>query len=256
MQQADVLVNDHPVENILDDQRRNDPQHLNHERREKEVRQYLLVGLQVADESDPWGASRSGSAEFVWGREQQAGAAPAALEFLHVHLAKTDCGVRHPYLVRGDAVHHHVVVSLPMDDERQIETPQRLEGALNATRGKAQHFACSRETIKCRALGRDIGKLAELAERHGDLVVLADHRQTRSAAIHFLRLLDPCKAAYHPLAELLFRVQVEHGRQRAPLLQLFLALQLALNKSDAVIQHFAQLWIAFEHEVYCLLRHD
>src|SRR5476649_285196 len=57
MQQADVLVNDHPVENILDDQRRNDPQHLNHERREKEVRQDLLVGLQVADESDPWGAS-------------------------------------------------------------------------------------------------------------------------------------------------------------------------------------------------------
>ena len=101
VQQAHVLVHDHAVEDVLDDHRRHDAQHLDHEGRQEQMQQDLLVRLQVADEAYPWRARRRQLRHVLAGREHQAGAAPAALEFLHAHLLEADRRVGHPDLARS-----------------------------------------------------------------------------------------------------------------------------------------------------------
>ena len=69
-----------------------------------------------------------------------------------------------------------------------------VEGALHAARGEAQRLADARQAVQRGALSGDVGHFAQLAERHGDAVVLADHREAGGAAVHLLGLLDQREA--------------------------------------------------------------
>ena len=52
-QQAHVLVHDHLVQNVLNDDGRRDPEYLNDEGGNEQLRENRLVGPQIADEADP-----------------------------------------------------------------------------------------------------------------------------------------------------------------------------------------------------------
>jgi hypothetical protein len=101
MQQAQVLVHQHAVEDVLDDHRRHDAQHLDDEGGQEQLEQDLAEGLQVGDEAQPGRARRFELHQLLAGREHQAGAAPAALELLHAHLAEAHRRIGHPHLA-GD----------------------------------------------------------------------------------------------------------------------------------------------------------
>ena len=53
------VVHDHAVQDVLDDHRRNDPEHLDHEGRQEQMEQDLLVGDQVPREPHPGRSRRS-----------------------------------------------------------------------------------------------------------------------------------------------------------------------------------------------------
>ncbi|MNX97914.1 hypothetical protein D3C86_1302970 [compost metagenome] len=217
------------------------------------MREDALVRRQIADEAQPGRARHGQLGHALAGREEQAGAAPAALELLRAHLAEADGGVGHPDMARRDAVHHHVVVALPVHDERQLKALQRVARALHTARGEAERLARARQAVQRGAGGGHVGQLAQLAQRHRYAVVPADHRQAGGAAIHLLGLLHQCEAPDHALAELRLGMEIEQHRPLAPLGQLLLAVQLAVYRADAFLQHLAQPHVALQDQLDRLL---
>jgi hypothetical protein len=139
-------------------------------------------------------------------------------------------------------------------DERHLEAEQRIEGALHAARGEAQRFADARQAVHGGALRRDVGHFAQLAERHGNAVVAADHGEAGGPAIHFLGLFDQRKAPDHFFAEFRPGMQIERDRQLAPFRQLLLAVEFLFEKAHALFQDLAQLRIALQQEMNGFLR--
>ena len=215
--------------------------------------QDALVGPQETHEAHPGRACGGQLHHVIAGREQQTGPAPAALELLHGHLAKTGTRVRHPYVVLGDTVDHDVVIALPVGDEGQVKTQQGLEGALHAAGGEAQRLAHPGQAVHGGPLGGHIGHLPQLAQGHGDPVVLADHGQAGRPAVHLLGLLHQRETLDDPLAQLRLGAEVQQRRSASALGDLLLALQLALGKTDPLLQHLTQLGVAAQDEVHGLL---
>lgn len=82
----------------------------------------------------------------------------------------------------------------------------------------------------------------------------AYHRKARCTAIHFFGLFDQREAFDDFLAELGLALQIEHQRQLAPLFDPLLPLQFAVAVANPLVEHFAQLRIAFENEMDRTLR--
>ncbi|MDT4839877.1 hypothetical protein FQZ97_736810 [compost metagenome] len=143
-----------------------------------------------------------------------------------------------------------------MHDERQFEAHQRVARALHPARGEAQRLAGARQAVERSALRGHVGQLAQLAQRHRDAVVPADHRQAGRAAIHFLGLLDQAEAADQLFAQFGPGMQVQQHGTLAPLGQLLLPVQFAVERADAFFQHLAQARVAFQDQLHGLLGDD
>ncbi len=112
----------------------------------------LLVRHQVAREPHPRRARCGLLRQSCARREDQAGAAPAALELFEAQLPEAHGRVGHPHVPVRNAVHHHVVVALPVHDQRQVEAAQVVERALHAARREAERLAGARQAFQRRAL--------------------------------------------------------------------------------------------------------
>ncbi len=140
-----------------------------------------------------------------------------------------------------------------MHDERKVEPAQRIEGALHTSRGEADGFARACQAIQRRALRRNVGKFAQLAQRHADPIVLTDHRQACRSTVHLLGLLDPGEAPDDVLSQLRLGFKIDHQRGFALLGDLLLPLQLPVDDPDPLLQRLAHLRVAFENELHALL---
>ena len=100
------------------------PKHLDHECRDKQVAENVLVGPDVTDKSYP-GRTRGRLLDHVaTRREQQACPGPALLEFIPLQLPESGSRVRDPDVVFRDAIDDDVVIALPVRNEWQVETQQ------------------------------------------------------------------------------------------------------------------------------------
>ncbi len=141
-----------------------------------------------------------------------------------------------------------------MGDERQLEAEQRLVGALYPAGGEAQRLADPRQALQGRALGGYVGQFAQLAQSHGDVVVLADHGQAGRAAIHLLGLMHQGEAFDDALAPALAGVEIEQQGFLAPLGQCLLAIQFPVTEPDPLLQHLLQFRIALQDQPDGLFR--
>jgi hypothetical protein len=140
-----------------------------------------------------------------------------------------------------------------MHDERQLKPAQHVEAAFHTFGGETNGFAGTCQTFQSGALRRDVRKLAQLAQRHADAVVLADHCQARGAAVHLFGLLDPAEASDDILTELRFGTEIYQEPRCASFGDLLLPLQLPVDDPNAIFQDLTHLWIALENQLHGLL---
>ena len=215
-QQVAVAADHHAVDHDLDEERRGDRQHFEHQRQQQYLQQRALQAACHAEQLPGADAAALVALPEVGGRQDlHRHAGVVARGLLQRHHAAPDRRVVQRDLVAGDRGQHHEVVHVPVQDRGQLQLAERLQRRLQPARRHLHLLGQRGDVLERDAAHRRRQPAAHRGQVGAQAVVAGDHRHTGDAALGRLGLQDQRNAAAEH--DVLWRIRsAAAARIRAP----------------------------------------